>query len=180
MLAEDFQLLTDQFQQVNSSQSQTKDLVNFNRFSFAECGGLFTVSQGNITSMHFPNNYESHLHCEWLIRTEPSHSISFLFNDFDLQSSENCSADVVKVYEGSKKRDDNLLLRVCGNGNLNGTGFGKPLISETSELLVVMESDDSFESKGFSATYEPVRILSSFGHTIQIYLFILSISAMRI
>lgn len=98
-----------------------------------------------------------------------------------MQSSENCSADVVKVYEGSEKRDDKILLRVCGNGNQNGTGFGKPLISETSELLVVMDSDDSFESKGFSATYEPVRIFTeiSFYHSIQMYVFIRSITAMR-
>lgn len=110
--------------------------------------------------MHYPNNYESNSHCEWLIRTESSHSISLLFNDFDLQSSTNCSDDVVKVYDGSEKRDDKVLLRVCGNGNQNGIGFGKPLISETSELLVVMDSDDSFESKGFSATYEPVGIFT--------------------
>lgn len=135
-------------------------LLNLPVCLFLECGGLFTLSEGNITSMHYPNNYESHSHCEWLIRTEPSHAISLLFNDFDLQISENCSADVVKVYEGSEKRDDKVLLQVCGNGNQNGTGFGKPLISETSELLVVMDSDDSFESKGFSATYEPVRIFT--------------------
>lgn len=106
--------------------------------------------------MNYPNNYESNSHCEWLIRTEPTHSISFTFNDFDLQKTDNCSADVVRIYDGSQKRDDNILLQICGNDIHNGTGFDTPLKSKTNELLVVMDTDNAFESKGFAASYQPV------------------------
>lgn len=29
-----------------------------------ECGGNFTIVQGNITSPNYPNNYEPHTHCQ--------------------------------------------------------------------------------------------------------------------
>lgn len=119
------------------------------------------MPEGNISSINYPNNYESNSHCEWLIRTEPSHTISFLFNDFDLQNTDNCTDDVVRVYDGSNKRDDKLLLKACGNEN-KGIGFEKPLRSDSNELLVVMDADASFESKGFAATYSPVLIRLKF------------------
>lgn len=115
-----------------------------------------TLPEGNFSSQNYPNNYESKSHCEWLIRTEPSHSISLKFNDFDLQNSDNCTADAVRVYDGPEKRADKLLLQMCGNEIRNGTGFDKPLKSESNEMLIVMDTDDDFESKGFAVAYEPV------------------------
>lgn len=41
----------------------------------------------------------------------------------------------------------------------NSTGFGnRPLKSSSNSMLVVFESDDGFESKGFSAQYSMVFV----------------------
>lgn len=64
--------------------------------SFLECGGLFTLP-GRISSPNYPNNYEKNSYCEWLLKTEPTHSLKLLFSDFDLESSVNCTLDSVKV-----------------------------------------------------------------------------------
>lgn len=118
---------------------------------------------GNITSLNYPNNYEPDSNCQWLLRTEASHTLSFQFLDFDLEDHENCSHDSVAIYDGPEPKDDKLLLKTCGSQTMgpdsNGTarpGFTKPLRSRTNEMLIVMQTDETVEAKGFSAQYEMV------------------------
>lgn len=127
------------------------------------CGGNFTMINGNITSPNYPHNYESNTYCQWLLRTEPSHSILFKFSDFELEN--DCSADSVQIYDGSERRDDKLLLKSCGihaTSTTNSTnqtgqlGFTKPLKSSGNAMLIIMEADNGIEAKGFSAQYSTV------------------------
>lgn len=121
------------------------------------------MAQGNITSLNYPNNYEANTNCQWLLRTEPSHTISFQFTDFDLED-QNCEADYVLIYDGAERKDDKLLLKTCGSqtfgpdatNQTNRPGFTKPLKSQSNEMLVVMESDDNIQAKGFAAQFETV------------------------
>lgn len=107
-------------------------------------------------------NYPPNSYCQWLIRTESSHSVLLEFSDFDLE--DDCSADSVQVYDGPEKRDDKLLLRSCGSqiigtNAMNETkrpGFTEPLKSSGNEMLVVMEADHGLEAKGFVAQYTTV------------------------
>lgn len=126
---------------------------------FVECGGIFSTLKGTITSPNYPKNYDSNTFCQWLLRTEPNHSMTLKFSDFDLEQSPNCTRDSVKVYDGSVANEYKLLLNVCGNKLPNGTGFSTPLKSTNNEMLVVMASNDNFESKGFSADFETVYIV---------------------
>lgn len=112
--------------------------------------------------MNYPNNYEANTNCQWLLRTEKSHSISFKFKDFDLEDR-NCTADFVSIYDGPEKKDDKLLLKTCGSqaigtdsSNQTRLGFTKPLKSNSNEMLIVMETDHDTEAKGFDAEYETV------------------------
>lgn len=121
------------------------------------------MAKGNITSLNYPNNYEPKTSCQWLLRTEPSHTVSFQFTDFDLEGN-NCEADYVLVYDGPERKDDRLLLRTCGSqtfgpdaaNQTSRPGFTKPLKSSSNEMLVVMETDDSIAAKGFAAQFETV------------------------
>lgn len=128
-----------------------------------ECGGIFTAAQGNITSLNYPNNYPGGIDCQWLLRTEESHTLSFQFTDFDLED-QNCMADYVSIYDGTEMKEDKLLLKTCGSQTfgpdvVNQTarpGFTKPIRSSGNEMLVVMQTDDSIEAKGFAAQFETV------------------------
>lgn len=129
----------------------------------AKCGGIFAVAQGNITSLNYPNNYPGSTNCQWLLRTEASHTLSFQFTDFDLED-QNCMADYVSIYDGSEMKEEKLLLKTCGSqtfgpDSVNQTvrlGFNKPVRSTGNEMLVVMETDDTIEAKGFAAQFETV------------------------
>lgn len=138
------------------------EIVEKKLFSFVECGGIFTLPQGNINSQNYPKNYESNSRCEWLLQTEDSHSIILQFTDFDIERSNNCTKDVVRIYDGVSSTNSSLLLTSCGNMvNSNSTGFGnRPLKSTSNSMLVVFESDDNFESKGFSAQYAMVFMIN--------------------
>lgn len=98
--------------------------------------------------------------CEWLLQTEESHSILFQFTDFDIEASDNCTNDVVRIYDGAVQNNNTLLFRSCGNMvGSNSTGFGnRPLKSTTNSMLVVFESNGNFEAKGFSAQYSMVFV----------------------
>lgn len=108
-------------------------------------------------------NYAANTYCQWLLRTEPSHSVLFKFSDFDLE--DDCSSDSVQVYDGSEKRADKLLLKSCGSQNIgtdsgNSTsrpGFTRPLKSTGNEMLIVMEADHGIQAKGFAASYSTVQ-----------------------
>lgn len=96
------------------------------------------------------------------MRTEPSHSISFKFSDFELES--DCSADSVQIYDGSEMNEDKLLLKSCGihataPSSRNETaqpGFTAPLKSTGNVMLIIMEADYAVQGKGFSAKYSTV------------------------
>ncbi|XP_031624566.1 cubilin homolog [Contarinia nasturtii] len=144
----------------------------------AKCGGLFAITHGNISSVNYPNNYPGNTNCQWLLRTEPSHTLSFKFLDFDLEDHE-CMADFVSIYDGKEMKNDKLLLRTCGSqpfvpDAVNQTarpGFTKPIRSTGNEMLVVMETDSSIEAKGFKASFETScgsKIVTSSSGIIQI------------
>lgn len=129
---------------------------------YLECGGVLTTSQGRITSLNYPNNYAPSTSCQWLLQTETSHTIEFKFTDFDLED-QNCTADFVSIYDGSERRNDKLLLKTCGSQtigpdttNQTRLAFTKPLRSSGNEMLVIMETDDTIEAKGFDAGFATV------------------------
>lgn len=126
---------------------------------FLECGGVFKLTKGNITSPNYPQNYPSNTYCQWLLYTEPSHSILLKFTDFELEN--DCSSDSVQIYDGSEKRDDQLLLKSCGSHAISTNqtgqpGFTEPIKSTGNAMLIVMEADHGVEAKGFSAQYTTV------------------------
>ncbi|KAJ6642436.1 Cubilin like [Pseudolycoriella hygida] len=109
-----------------------------------QCGGMFKVRSLSFTSPNYPQNYASNLYCEWFLQVEDNHRMSLSFDDFDAEV--NCQHDSVKIYDGFDKTDSNLMETLCGNG-----GVGKIYSSTDNKMLVVMQTDDSMELKGFSA-----------------------------
>jgi cubilin len=111
------------------------------------CGGVMVGSKGIISTKDYPtHNYENNQICEWNIRTDPFHSIVFQLIAFDLESSENCSKDVLEIYDPVFKT---LLWSGCGSEMPNQTVF----LSKRNELNVILRTDDSVAAKGFKANF---------------------------
>lgn len=113
----------------------------------ATCGGKFYGSKGNFSTKDYPNhNYENNQICEWNIKTDPTHSITFQLLDFDLESSPNCTKDVVEIFDPIFNK---LLWSGCGGQMPNQSVFK----SNRNELNVFLRTDESTNAKGFKANF---------------------------
>lgn len=115
----------------------------------APCGGSYTLSSGDIYSPNYPNNYGPNETCEWQISVDSSHNIDFTLIDFDLEPSEDCSKDVLYIFDGHVEDAEKLLIKTCGNSLPNKTKFA----STSNKALVVLKTDSSEEYKGFNLNY---------------------------
>ncbi|XP_049544721.1 cubilin homolog [Anopheles darlingi] len=132
----------------------------------AVCGGMFLLHEGSFTSPNYPATYPMNASCEWLIKTDASHTLQFKIDELAMERSPNCTSDALRVYDGSMRADNKLLLTVCGP---------EPNITSISsighELLVTFDSNDQFGSKGFKASYATncgSRIVANAPGTIQL------------
>lgn len=117
-------------------------------FLFLECGGTYQTLSGQIQSPNYPRNYPAQSFCEYLIRTEATHTLELKFKDVDLEITSQCRDDYIQIYNGNKVDQSNVLLeRICGP--INNT-----IVSKTNEMLVVFRSDYQIEAKGFVAEFE--------------------------
>ena len=132
----------------NSDESNSGRGFNMTyRSVLSACGGKFSGIEGIITTPKYPtHNYENSLNCEWNIKTDKSHSLTFQFLDFDLEKSENCSKDYVEIYDPVF---DNVLWKGCGNQMPNQTIFK----SQRNELNVRLVTDNDITTKGFKGNF---------------------------
>lgn len=75
------------------------------------CGGHIRKSFGSI-STHSSTIFSEELVCEWLIETNAGNSVSLVITDIFLKESQNCSMDVIEIYNGDSS-DSPLLSKIC-------------------------------------------------------------------
>lgn len=63
----------------------------------SDCGGLFTMDHGVITTPNYPLNYGPNLHCEWIIEPQLSHSIAIHLDEVDVEETVGCRSDYLEV-----------------------------------------------------------------------------------
>ncbi|GFG35967.1 hypothetical protein Cfor_02931, partial [Coptotermes formosanus] len=114
----------------------------------SKCGGKFTASKGSIHSPNYPNNYDANLDCLWLIEVDKNFVIWFVFTDFDLNYSQDCENNFVKVYDGNSTNSTQLFFDCSNNlpALYNFTSSG-------NQLLIHMRTSSIFTAKGFHANY---------------------------
>uniref|UniRef100_A0A915JRJ0 CUB domain-containing protein n=1 Tax=Romanomermis culicivorax TaxID=13658 RepID=A0A915JRJ0_ROMCU len=135
----------------------TDQSVNFSGFSLQYklvCGAHFQLKDGTtqqLTSPNYPNAYPLSTKCVWIIGGRNGRTLSVQFDEIQLESSDGCRKDNLKVingYEGS----DPVLAKYCGSPS------NKPLVTSTSNFLYIeFVSDDSGVGKGFSLTVSEKR-----------------------
>ncbi|XP_053675116.1 cubilin homolog [Anopheles nili] len=114
----------------------------------SQCGGKISLHKGTISSPNYPSNYPSNVSCTWVIKTDVTHTLQFNLQNVAIELSPECANDVLQVYDGNVRRSDKLLINVCGTEP--NTTF---VTSTGNEMLVLFQSNDIIEAKGFSAKF---------------------------
>mgnify|MGYP001169714629 FL=1 len=109
------------------------------------CGGTLNGPSGSLTSPSYPSPYHHNAECAWTIRTSKGSKINFVFLDLDLETSNDCNYDFVRIYDGPDRRS-RVIGQYCHS-------MQQPIISTGNTLLVVFRSDYSQGGRGFHARY---------------------------
>ncbi|XP_053545306.1 astacin-like metalloendopeptidase [Bombina bombina] len=119
------------------------------------CSFLHADLEGSIQSMNYPSHYSNNVNCVWLIRT-PYNKVILTFKHFDVQYSENCEADYIKVYDGASKDSPVLLDKTCV------MQLPYELTASTNMMLLEFVTDGSNTASGFMANYSSVQCGGAF------------------
>lgn len=65
------------------------------------CGHtVFGPESGTFTSINYPYAYPNSTVCEWEIRVKPEQRVQLKFGDFDIDDSDSCHFNYVRIYNG--------------------------------------------------------------------------------
>ncbi|NP_001072.2 cubilin precursor [Homo sapiens] len=117
----------------------------------AVCGGsLPNTPEGNFTSPGYDGvrNYSRNLNCEWTLSNpnQGNSSISIHFEDFYLESHQDCQFDVLEFRVGDA--DGPLMWRLCGPSKPT-----LPLVIPYSQVWIHFVTNERVEHIGFHAKY---------------------------
>nr|XP_039268068.1 cubilin-like [Styela clava] len=102
-----------------------------------------------IYSPGWPGDYPPFQHCEWLIEAAQGYRVEFTITMIDIESTGlDCNFDRLVVYNGPDTSSP-IIGRYCGK-------FPPvdPIYSSDEFMLVIFESDNSLQMKGFSGIYQ--------------------------
>ncbi|XP_024214976.1 cubilin [Halyomorpha halys] len=124
--------------------------ASYNEVPNTHCGGKFVTYSGLIHSHNYPQNYDPHDDCVYLIKVDNYHRLNLTFTDFDINAIDgNCSNAYVKVFDGDSESSP-LLKKLCGNE------LPTSIFSTFNTIFIRHKSDGFATAKGFSAVYNTV------------------------
>ncbi|XP_048112985.1 ovochymase-2 isoform X1 [Alosa alosa] len=108
------------------------------------CGtvALFQAQEA-IRSPRYPEAYGNNADCRWVIHAPKGHVVKLDFHDFDLEQSEHCQYDSLKILGDIDGKQEIVVL--CG-----GT-VPPPVLSYDSMMVLHLISDSSITARGFHA-----------------------------
>eukprot|EP00297_Palpitomonas_bilix_P024835 CAMPEP_0113874842 /NCGR_PEP_ID=MMETSP0780_2-20120614/4575_1 /TAXON_ID=652834 /ORGANISM="Palpitomonas bilix" /LENGTH=178 /DNA_ID=CAMNT_0000860693 /DNA_START=330 /DNA_END=866 /DNA_ORIENTATION=- /assembly_acc=CAM_ASM_000599 len=107
---------------------------------------------GSFTDGSMEEKYQANAECKYLIKPASVNHIvlkvdyMLLEGTYDLEA---CASDNVTIYDGNNE-DAPVLAVLCGAGST----FTEPIVSHSSEVLVVFKSDAFVQKEGFQLSYE--------------------------
>ncbi|EDW66543.1 protein tolkin isoform X1 [Drosophila virilis] len=111
-----------------------------------ECKNEISAPFGTIYSPNYPDNYPPNADCVWHFSTTPGHRIKLIFNEFNVESHQECAYDNVAIYDGESELSS-LLGRFCGEK------IPYPISSTTNQLYMVLKTDKNKQMNGFTAMH---------------------------
>jgi len=124
---------------------------------FAVCGAQLHASNNKRQFFSHPNygddNYNSNLHCVWLLTARSGYVIRLRFKEFDVENEKLCGYDYVVIRDGNNSTSS-LLGRVCGQGS---PGSAREFVSTGNRMWIQFKTDLMSQRKGFIAEYSRLR-----------------------
>ncbi|XP_068111394.1 complement C1r subcomponent [Hyperolius riggenbachi] len=103
---------------------------------------------GLISSPNYPKTYPNDNHSIWNIAVPEGYHISLRFLVFDIEPSEGCTYDYVKVWADNKE-----LGRFCGPTRYKSHPGQRQFLSEGNKMKIEFQSDFSNEENGSTVLY---------------------------
>ncbi|KAM3913351.1 complement C1r subcomponent [Leptodactylus fuscus] len=113
------------------------------------CSTARTPQYGLISSPNYSKTYPNNQHKTWNITVSRGFHISLRFLVFDLEPSDGCNYDYVKVFEDKKE-----LGRFCGPKGSRSHPGHRLFISHGNQMKLEFLSDFSNEENGSSVSYK--------------------------
>ncbi|NXP46894.1 ASTL metalloendopeptidase, partial [Heliornis fulica] len=127
------------------------DVAKINKlYNCSRCSTILDTFSGSLTSTNYPRNYSDNTNCVWLIRNR-SRKITLRFQAFELQKTEGCQGDYVKVYDGLSKSSAVLMDKTCGSK------IPSDIASSSGAMLIEFVTDGADTASGFKATFTSGR-----------------------
>ncbi|KAH8307680.1 hypothetical protein KR044_008973, partial [Drosophila immigrans] len=111
-----------------------------------KCKFEITSSYGVLHSPNYPHDYARNLYCYWHFQTVLGHRIQLTFQDFDVESHQECIYDYVAIYDGRSENSSTLGV-YCGGREPYA------VIASSNEMFMVLKTDAGLQRKGFRATF---------------------------
>uniref|UniRef100_A0A674JYX4 Discoidin, CUB and LCCL domain containing 2 n=1 Tax=Terrapene triunguis TaxID=2587831 RepID=A0A674JYX4_9SAUR len=103
---------------------------------------------GTLTSINYPQTYPNSTVCEWEIRVKSGQRVQLKFGDFDIEDSDACHFNYLRVYNGIGPTRTEI-------GKYCGLGFQMDSLieSKSNEVTVQFMSGTHLSGRGFLASY---------------------------
>ncbi|XP_036016042.1 discoidin, CUB and LCCL domain-containing protein 2 isoform X2 [Mus musculus] len=106
---------------------------------------------GTLTSINYPHTYPNSTVCEWEIRVRTGERIRIKFGDFDIEDSDYCHLNYLKIFNGiGVSRTE--IGKYCGLG----LQMNQSIESKGSEVTVLFMSGTHAAGRGFLASYSVI------------------------
>nr|XP_045004171.1 discoidin, CUB and LCCL domain-containing protein 2 [Jaculus jaculus] len=106
---------------------------------------------GTLTSINYPHAYPNSTVCEWEIRVKMGERIRIKFGDFDIEDSDSCHFNYLRIYNGiGVSRTE--IGKYCGLG----LQMNHSIESKSSEITVLFMSGIHASGRGFLASYSVI------------------------
>lgn len=110
-------------------------------------------------------NYDNKEDCDWIIEAPAGRNVHLSFASFEMEDEQDCGYDYIEVFSGYDDQGPSYG-RFCGNavGDASSSTadffsfdtspqIPPEILSVDEALLLRFKSDDTINSKGFSASY---------------------------
>ncbi|XP_041115449.1 discoidin, CUB and LCCL domain-containing protein 2-like [Polyodon spathula] len=113
------------------------------------CGHtLLGPNSGTLSSINYPQTYPNGTVCEWEIRVRPGERVTFKFADFDIEDSDSCHFNYLRIYNGIGPTRTEIG-KYCGLG----VQWDHLIGSAGNEVTVQFMSGTHVSGRGFLLSY---------------------------
>ena len=129
-------------------------------FVDASCDNTYDENSKTIHTPNYPSWYPNYKHCTWYVGTQNGSKISVERFSYDLETSRDCRADKLMIYDGSDQYSKRIAY-LCGNGTFSG------MTSTSNHLFFVFDSDKKSINKGFQFKFSIIGMNMDFSYKLR-------------